>query len=248
MANRASLWSRDELVQVLALYCQIPFGQMHARNPLVTRLAERIGRTPSAVALKLANFASLDSSLRARGVVGMGNVSRLDRNIWDEYRGRWGALAMEAVVPEITLDAEKELWGGRETETMRLGKQRLGSAFFRNSVMAAYEGRCAVTGIAELALLRASHIVPWSHRRSTRLDPRNGILLNALHDAAFDRGLVTFDPGMRLVLGRELRDRMPRQVYRDVFERYASRVVQAPEKFQPLAEYIAYHREKVFHN
>lgn len=32
-----------------------------------------------------------------------------------------------------------------------------------------------------------------------RLDPQNGIALNALHDKAFDRGLITFDTELRLV-------------------------------------------------
>ncbi|MFN9133049.1 MAG: HNH endonuclease, partial [Phycisphaerales bacterium] len=66
MERRA--WNRDQLVRTLALYCQIPFGKMHSRNPAVVAVAGVIGRTPSAVALKLVNFASLDPELRGRGV------------------------------------------------------------------------------------------------------------------------------------------------------------------------------------
>jgi predicted restriction endonuclease len=46
-------------------------------------------------------------------------------------------------------------------------------------------------------LLRASHIKPWKDCESDedRLDVHNGLLLSALWDAAFDRGLVTFDDG-----------------------------------------------------
>src|SRR5260370_31305412 len=50
-----------------------------------------------------------------------------------------------------------------------------------------------MTGITEQALLRASHIRPWTDcTDAERLDVHNGVLLSALWDAAFDRGLVTF--------------------------------------------------------
>ena len=46
---------------------------------------------------------------------------------------------------------------------------------------------------ADPALLRASHIVPWSDcNDELRLDVHNGLLLSALWDAAFDPGLVSF--------------------------------------------------------
>ena len=59
--------------------------------------------------------------------------------------------------------------------------------------MGYWEGRCPLTGITEPALLRASHIVPWSEcTDAQRLDVYNGLLLSALWDAAFDKGLVSF--------------------------------------------------------
>lgn len=60
-----------------------------------------------------------------------------------------------------------------------------------------WQGGCPLTGITDKALLRASHIVPWKACASDaeRLDVHNGLLLSALWDAAFDRGLVTFDDG-----------------------------------------------------
>jgi putative restriction endonuclease len=54
--------------------------------------------------------------------------------------------------------------------------------------------RYLLTGITEPGLLRASHIVPWSDcDDAQRLDVHNGLLLSALWDAAFDKGLVSFD-------------------------------------------------------
>lgn len=83
----------------------------------------------------------------------------------------------------------------RVTEAERLVVQRIGQNIFRDRLMDYWQGRCPLTGISDAALLRASHIVPWSACDSDaeRLDVHNGLLLSALWDAAFDRALVTFD-------------------------------------------------------
>jgi hypothetical protein len=88
----------------------------------------------------------------------------------------------------------------RNTEAERLVIQRIGQDIFRNALMVYWGGRCPLTGIAEPGLLRASHIVPWAEcGDEQRLDVHNGLLLSALWDAAFDKGLVSFaDDGQPL--------------------------------------------------
>ena len=83
----------------------------------------------------------------------------------------------------------------RTTEAERLVVQRIGQDVFRQALMEYWKGRCPLTGITDPALLRASHIVPWSECETDalRLDVHNGLLLSALWDAAFDAGLVSFD-------------------------------------------------------
>jgi HNH endonuclease len=79
------------------------------------------------------------------------------------------------------------------TEVDRLAVQRIGQDIFREALMDYWGGRCPLTGITEPALLRASHIVPWAEcGDAQRLDVHNGLLLSALWDAAFDKGLVSF--------------------------------------------------------
>jgi putative restriction endonuclease len=79
------------------------------------------------------------------------------------------------------------------TEAERLVIQRIGQEVFRDSLMEYWGGRCPLTGITDPALLRASHIVPWAEcSDEQRLDVHNGLLLSALWDAAFDKGLVSF--------------------------------------------------------
>jgi hypothetical protein len=82
----------------------------------------------------------------------------------------------------------------KSTEAERLVVQRIGQDIFRNALLAYWGGKCPMTGITEPALLRASHIVAWADCDSDahRLDVHNGLLLSALWDAAFDRGLISF--------------------------------------------------------
>ncbi|WP_246678085.1 HNH endonuclease signature motif containing protein [Mesorhizobium sp. B1-1-7] len=87
------------------------------------------------------------------------------------------------------------------TEVERLALQRVGQDIFRKALLRYWRDRCPLTGITELALLRASHIVPWAlcDSDAQRLDVHNGLLLSALWDAAFDAGLVSFsDDGSAL--------------------------------------------------
>ena len=246
-------WTHEELVKVLALYCQIPFGKMHARNPAVVALASTIDRTSSAVALKLVNFASLDPELRERGVGGMPNTSQADRQVWEEFYGRWEALADASVVDVV--EAIQRTSRARETEPIppagpteliREATVRRGQAFFRGAVMAAHDWKCCVTGITALELLRASHIVPWSQNADLRLDPRNGLCLNALHDAAFDRGLITFSASFELCLSARLKDQVPTSVFREMFESRCGAPIAMPERFIPTSDMIEYHRSRVF--
>lgn len=131
----------------------------------------------------------------------------------------------------------------------RWSPTRTGQAFFRRSVVSAYEGRCCITGLAIPELLVASHIIPWSRRQETRIDPRNGLCLNVLHDKAFDSGLITVDRELRVRVSR--RSREARSVDEDPAMRRALQEVEGlpirvPRKFGPLPEYLDWHREHLF--
>lgn len=200
-------WTRDELLLAMHLYERISFGRQHSRDPEVRALAERLGRTASSVAMKLNNFTSIDPEELARGVRGLQGASELDRAVWAEFHGH--AEVVEEAEALWTEDHHHhvETWTG-ETEGTANRRVRLAQAWFRRVVLANFEGRCAVTGVATPALLVASHIVPWSEAPEHRVDAANGICLNRLHDGAFDRGLITFDDDQRLVIGRRLREEL----------------------------------------
>lgn len=199
-------WSRDDLLLALHLYQRIQFGQQHQNNPEIVDLARRLGRTPSSVAMKLNNFTSIDPSEAGR-VRGLPGASALDQATWDEFQR-----------PEVVEEAER-LWTRDEvdgavsdhpefrgpTAGTAPATFRIGQRYFRRVVFSNFGSRCALTGIEVPELLTASHIVAWAEDPGHRVDPTNGLCLNRLHDAAFDRHLVTFDAGRRLVFGHRLR-------------------------------------------
>ena len=94
----------------------------------------------------------------------------------------------------------------RSTEAERLVVQRVGQDVFRQGLLQYWEGRCAVTGLAVVELLRASHIKPWARCETDaeRLDVFNGLLLAPHLDAAFDGGFITVDDTGDVVVSASL--------------------------------------------
>jgi len=74
-------WTKEQVKLGFNLYCQLPFRRLHSRNPEIIELAELVGRTPSAVAMKLCNIASLDPAITGTGRRGLGNASALDHEV-----------------------------------------------------------------------------------------------------------------------------------------------------------------------
>ena len=81
---------------------------------------------------------------------------------------------------------------------LRLVKQRLHQDSFREAVITAYNGRCALSGIPEPRLLDAAHIVSDKDERLGQPVVPNGIPLSKIHHAAFDAHLIGIDPDFGL--------------------------------------------------
>src|SRR5687768_14434560 len=96
MKKDEKLWNREELILAINLYCKIPFGKIHNRNPAIIELASLLNRTPNAVSYKLANLASLDPTLKARGIKGADKSSKLDKEIWNEFYANWDILPFKS--------------------------------------------------------------------------------------------------------------------------------------------------------
>lgn len=248
MANN---WQEDELLLTLHLYCRTPFGKLHQTNPEIIKLAQIIGRTPSAVAMKACNFASLDPALAQKGLAG---ASRADRDLWNAFMQNSTDIADKAealyethVLPTepITPETEKSLvFPTGPTETTREVKVRRVQRFFRQTVLESYNNRCAISGLAIPELLVASHIIPWSEDESRRADPTNGIALNALYDKAFDRHLISFDADFRLVLSPRIKEMAKDAVIEEYFLVYEGKVLDMPNRFFPDSDALRYHLKR----
>ncbi len=262
---KGKLWAHDELLLAMNLYCKLPFGQLRHGNPLIIAVAEKLGRTPSSVSMKLCNLASLDPNLQARGIKGLSGASAADRSIWDEFSADWESLGVASEerlqlllgMPDKSVPAK-----GREgrspaaklplnapsgpTESVVMTKARMGQQFFRQSVLASYNNRCCITGNPVPELLVASHILPWGQYPEHRLNPRNGLCLAQTQDAAFDKGLVTFDEDFCLVLSPSLREFLPNEALQRNFIDYAGGKIVMPDKFLPDSKFMQKHRDEVF--
>jgi putative restriction endonuclease len=248
-------WHRAELIVAFNLYCKVPFGQLHKSNPLIIQLANKLGRTPSSVAMKLVNFASLDPTHKNRGIKGLYHTSTSDRQIWEEFNGNWESLAFESqkafnklfakpLYDEI-LDKAKRLID-KPTEKKGTVRIRLVQSFFREAVLSSYNFACSMCRLNIVKLLNASHIIPWSVEKKRRGDPRNGLSLCALHDRAFDRGLISIDDKYRILLSKELKAEYRNDLYKVAFLNLEGSKIMLPEKFKPDLDALVYHREKIF--
>jgi len=253
MKKGQKLWTREELILAINLYCKIPFGKMHSRNEQVKDLANIIGRTPSSIALKLGNFASFDPSLKERGISGASNASKLDKEIWSEFYNNWDTALLEseqllAKRKHTTIEKLNDIYISvlqkEGLDKSRLVKTRLHQSIFRTLVMAAYENSCCMTGINNLDLLIASHIVPWSKDQKNRLNPTNGFCLNALHDKAFDKGLITVSAkDYTIKISSRLKKKKDIESIRIYFLKLDGKQIALPDKFLPAKEQLKIHND-----
>ena len=252
----SGLWTKEQVKLAFHLYCQLPYGRIHGRNPEIIELARLIGRTPDATAMKMLNIASLDPAITSTGRSGLGNASALDREVWGEFHADWERLAVECEMLRrgLGLDAEPTKNEVEEFlvpedftgETRRVvTEHRIKQHFFRRAVLSSYRGKCCMSGLSEPRLLIASHIVPWSKDKANRLNPSNGLCLSAIHDRAFDKGLITLSDDFRIAVSRELHSR-DEPFVREVLLPLEGRVIELPERFAPTQEFVARHRAEVF--
>lgn len=87
---------------------------------------------------------------------------------------------------------------------LRSVRQRLHQASFREAVLAAYDNRCAITGLPEPRLLDAAHIIADGHEELGIPIISNGLPLSKVHHAAFDANLIGISPELRVHVSEQL--------------------------------------------
>lgn len=252
MANEN--WTKEQTIVAFNVYCKIPFKNSSKTNPTIIKYANIIGRSPSALNMKVGNFGRLDPELKKLGIVGLGNGSKLDEIVWNEFNGNWGKLAYESELliagfqnkklEETIDDGVFEFPLGTERETII--KQRVNQNFFRSTILSSYNLKCCITGLSISEFLVASHIKPWKADEINRLNPHNGLCLNSIHDKAFDKGFITITPDYKVKISKYMNDYKKEEAISDLFLKYENKSIFLPDRFLPSKEFLDYHYQNIY--
>ncbi|MCA8836015.1 MAG: hypothetical protein K8953_13120, partial [Proteobacteria bacterium] len=92
-------WTDEERLSALKIYCELKFSELSRTNPSIIELSKKINRTPSAVGMKLCNFAHLDPDVEQKGLT---SVSKADRLLMERF-----VLDRDSVIAESKKAFEK---------------------------------------------------------------------------------------------------------------------------------------------
>jgi len=247
-------WTREETIIAFNVYCKIPFKSSSKTNPIVIKYANIIRRSPSALNMKIGNFGRLDPELKKQGITGLVNGSKLEEVIWDEFNGNWSKLAFESEeliaklqnkkIEEIENVEIESFPDGKERES--LIKTRVNQNFFRSVILSSYNVKCCITGLTIPDLLVASHIKPWAKDKENRINPRNGLCLNSIHDKAFDKGFITVTPDYEILLSNFFDGYSDDKTINDFFFKFNNHKIILPNKFLPSKVFLDYHYQNIF--
>lgn len=240
-------WTRDEEILALYAYCHVPFNKASNTNPWIVRIANLIGRSPTAVKMKIGNLGAFDPQLKARGIVGLTSTSKLDKEIWKEYYGHWDKLAYDAEILLARLGNSRieEKWQPTKGEDILvLTKQRINQSFFRSAVLTSYNSTCCISGITNPHLLEACHIVAWSENPSLRTDPMNGLCLTPTFHKAFDNLLISITPDYTLKIADSFRESASESSFAKYLISKDNSKIILPDRFMPRQEYLQQHYDK----
>lgn len=252
--KKNNIWNREETIVAFYVYCIIPFASSSKTNPVVIKYANMIGRSPSALNMKIGNIGRLDPELKKKNISGLTHGAKMEEFVWEKFNKDRENLVYEAEriiekfskvsIENLYLHPEETDYSGQDK--VSLVKTRINQNFFRSSVLSAYNNTCAITGISINEFLIASHIKPWAKDQHNRLNPHNGICLNSIHDKAFDKGLITIDGNYKIIISNRLKDFYTNRFIDDIFKKYEGHKIIIPKKFEPSLEFLEYHNDVIF--
>jgi hypothetical protein len=158
---------------------------------------------------------------------------------WSWVSSFGGDRSLAALPGPDGLDEVPELVEGKTT--LAIVKGRVNPARFRRAILVSYNARCCFSGLAEPRLLVASHTVPWGMDTQNRLNPQNGPGLSAVHDKAFDLGLITVLPDFTIRVARRVKASSRDNFSKDAIASYDGRQIALPERFGPNPLFLPAH-------
>ncbi|MFH1946580.1 MAG: HNH endonuclease [Candidatus Magasanikbacteria bacterium] len=236
-------WSRGELISAYNLYCKISIKEINSKNISIIEFADLLGRTPKEVARRFKNFSKLDETVKIST-----DIKEEDKNTWAFFNNDWKKSVYES--ENKIIDFENKLKNitefpkGKERDS--IVKSRINQNFFRSVVLTSYQNKCCITGLPFAELLNASHIMPWSVDMNNRLNPHNGLCLNALHDRAFDRGLITVRTDYTIDISSRINNFLDCKSIKDYFLCFKNQKIILPQRFVPEKSFLEFHNKNIF--
>ena len=242
-------WTREETIIAFNVYCKIPFKDSSKNHPMIVKYAKIIGRTPSALNMKVGNLGRLDPKLKEKGIVGLSHGSKVEQMVWDEFYADPEKLVYESECliakysnESIEHTSHIDLANlPQGTDRLALIKQRVNQSFFRNAVLSSYNSTCCISGIRNENLVEACHISDWKSDAKNRTNPHNGICLNPFFHRAYDRFYISITPDYSIEISDRLLDSISDDVTRAYLQRINKRQIFLPEKFAPDKDLLQSH-------
>jgi len=89
-------------------------------------------------------------------------------------------------------------------------------------------------------------MIPWSLNKEHRMNPRNGLCLNTMHDSAFDKGLITITTDYTLKISGAIYEHKENISITSLFLKQDKRKITVPDKFIPDKDFLVYHNEVIY--
>lgn len=248
-------WTHDQLLAAFYLYLQLKPHEIQNSSPLVVQFAGQLGKSGDAVAAKLRTLAQLDPVLVTKSTRASDNVTDLDKQVSLEFQNNWTATtltaneafedvvgAYEAAADAGQISAADASYLFRAGQTREaLVEIRINQRIFRTAILNGYNSTCCISGLKNEKLLIASHIVPWSMDVENRLNPANGLCLSALHDRAYDQGLITVLPDLTIRVSAGLMQQRSNSFLTESLLRYDGKKIAIPGRYPPHSKFLESH-------
>lgn len=144
----------------------------------------------------------------------------------NSFEEQLGDMPMEAFNAENIEDAQERIF--------TLIAKRQGQGAFRQSLLTAYRGHCAMSSSDTAWVLEAAHIVPYRGKQTNLV--QNGLLLRSDVHTLFDLGLISVEPTERKIQVSSL---MKETRYRALDKKPLLQPKKASDR--PSNEALAYH-------
>lgn len=245
-------WTREETMIAFNVYCKIPFKDSNKNHPIIIKYANIIGRSPSALNMKVGNLGRLDPKLKEKGISGLSHGSKVEQMVWDEFYANPEQLIYESecLIAKYSNDSIEHTSNidldnlPEGTERLAVIKQRVNQTFFRYTVLSSYDNKCCISGIGNSLLLEACHIKDWSVDSENRTNPENGLCLNNLFHRAYDKYLIAITPDYHIVISDKFISDTGDELFKQYLKGINGRTITLPSRFYPRKDFLDFNYQK----